>query len=251
MTMIDFILNEKFLIPFLSTLGASLAIITGQQIFAFSARQRKRLYCIKYISDVALRLFHSNLIIKTKTVTPHIEATKRIIKGDSELLDIMFKTDEFDVLNGQKIEFNHLPEDYKLLVGYDSMKTLQSIEFLRTLSTDDSAVRSLNKFAKENLKSELTFQNKTEKEQLDILNTYWDCLDQVNNSIDRVNGFIANVFILIIEDYRKKFKFKLFSTKEISQNILEIQKLIDSFKKHVPDNKQMQERINQGIQKAL
>ena len=81
-TIVDFLKDEKFLIPFLSTLGAALAIIIGQQIFGFSTRQKKKLYCIAYISDVADRLLFSNLIVKKNTILPHIKATKEIINAD-------------------------------------------------------------------------------------------------------------------------------------------------------------------------
>ena len=203
--MIKFLLDEKFLIPFLSTLGASMSIIVGQLIFGFSSRQRKKLYCVNYISDVADKLLFSNLNIKVKTILPHIEATKRIISGDIELLDIMFKADEFDILDGKNIEFNHLPEDYKLLVGYDSMKTLQVIELLKSLSNDDSSKTNLNLFVKENLKSQLKFNLKSEREKEDVLNNYWDYLDQVDRHIDRINGFIVTILIPTIEKYKSKF----------------------------------------------
>ena len=247
----DFLKDEKFLIPFLSTLGASLAIIIGQQILGFSARQRKKLYCIAYISDVADKLLFSNLIIKKNTIIPHIKATKEIIKGNSELLDIMFKADEFDILTGKTIEFNHLPEEYKLLVGFDSIKTLQTIEFVTALSVDDSSKISLNDFVKNNLKKGLHFDSQSENEKLDILNTYWDYLDKVDRDIDRINGFIVNILVPTIERYKNRFGFKFFSRKEISNNIRQIKSLHKDFKKLIPNSEDMKNNINNGIQKVI
>jgi len=249
--MIKFLLDEKFLIPFLSTLGASMAIIIGQQIFGFSSRQRKKLYCINYISDAANRLLNSNLIIKKHTVLPHIVAAKKILTGDSELLDNMFIADEFDILNSKGIEFNHLPDEYKLLVGYDSMSTLQTIEFFQSLLRDDSAKTNLNGFVKLNLKSEFIFNSKTPDEKNDILNTYWDYLDNIDRQIDRVTGFIINLLIPTIETYKKKRGFLLFPTKGISKNIEEMKSLGNQFKDLIPSVDDMKNTINNGIQKVL
>ncbi|MDD2200497.1 MAG: hypothetical protein PHE08_12290 [Bacteroidales bacterium] len=250
-TILDFVIDEKFLIPFLSTLGAALAIIVGQQIFGFSARQKKKLYCIAYISDVADRLLFSNLIVKKTTILPHIKATKEIIKGNNELLDIMFKADEFDILTGKTIEFNHLPEEYKLLVGFDSIKTLQAIEFVTALSVNDSSKISLNDFVKNNLKKGLHFDSQSDDEKLDILNTYWDYLDQVDRDIDRINGFIVNILIPTIEKYKNRFGFKFFNKKQISQNIKQIRKIHKQFEELIPNPDDIKNSINNGIQKVL
>lgn len=249
--MIEYIMDERFLIPFLSTLGASLSIIIGQQIFSFSVRQRKKLYCINYISDVADRLLFANLIVKKHTILPHIKATQKIIKGDSQLLDIMFKADEFDILSGQSIEFNHLPEEYKLLVGYDSMKTLQAIEFIRALTMDNSSKVNLNEFVKDYLKSELKFNSKLESEKLDILNTYWDYLDQVDRHIDRVNGFIINMLIPTIDSYKRKFGFKFFPTKEISRNLKKMRATQKEYNDLIPSIEKIKSNFGSGIQKVL
>jgi hypothetical protein len=248
---LDFIKDEKFLIPFLSTLGASLAIIVGQQIFAFSSRQRKKLYCIAYISDVADKLLFSNLIIKKNTILPHIHATKEIINGNSELLDIMFKADEFDILTGKTIEFNHLPEDYKLLVGFDSIMTLQAIDFITALSNDDSSKERLNDFVKNNLKKGFQFTSLAEQDKLDILNAYWDYLDQVDRHIDQINGFIVNILMPTIDKYKKRVGFMLFSKKEITEIIDRIKGLQIEFKELIPNQDDIKNSIDNGIQKVL
>ena len=249
--MIKFLLNEKFLIPFLSTLGASLAIIIGQQFFVFSSRQRKKLYCINYILVIADGLLYSNLIVKKKTILPHIEATERIISGDLGLLDVMFKADEFDILTGPNVEFNHLPEEYKLLVGYESMQTLQAIEYFKTIYSDGSAKSNLNLFLRENLKRELQFKSKPKTEQDDILNSYWDYLDQVDRNIDMTTGFISNVLVPTIEKYKRNFGFLFFSKKEISQKLKRIKKLQTEFSELIPTRERIQSNLDDGIQKVL
>lgn len=249
--MIDFIQDEKFIIPFLSTLGASLAIIIGQQISLFLERQRKKLYCIGYITDVADKLLYSHLIIKKNTILPHIKATKEIINGNYQLLDVMFTADEFDILTGKTMEFNHLPAEYKLLVGFDSIHTLQSIEFITSLSIDDSSKVNLNDFVKNNLKKGLHFNSLQEREKLDILNTYWDYLDQVDRHTDRISGFIINVLIPTIEKYKNRLEFKFFSKREISKNIIKIKLLHKEFNELIPTVNDMKDNLNSGIQKVL
>lgn len=244
-------INKDFLIPFLSTLGASLAIIVGQQIFSFKARQRKKLYCMSYISDVAYRLLSSTLIVKRHTTLPHIVATKRIIAGNTVLLDTMFKTDEFDILNGATMKFDHLPEEYKLLVGFDSMPILQAFNFLIALSIDESSKLNLNSFVKENLKSELLFHEQSQERQDDILNTYWDLLDNENRHIDRINNFIIDVITPLIENYKNRFGFICFSKKSINKNLDDIHVLQKENMDILSKKEDLQNRIHNGIQKVL
>jgi len=249
--MIEFLLDEKFITPFLSTLGASLAIIIGQQIFNYSSRQRKKLYCLNYITNIADKLLYSNLIIKEKTILPHIEATKRILKGDKKLLNIMFKSDEFDILTSPSLEFNHLPQEYKLLMGFDDMKTLQAIEFLSSLIIDNSSKTNLNDFVKNNLKSELAFYSKSENEQVDLLQIYWDYLDQIDHTIDRINGYIINILVPTIKKYKNKRNFFFFYKKEINKNLKELIKLKKEFEHIIPDIEQLKNNLDNGIQKEI
>ncbi len=58
------------------------------------------------MTDVTVRLLQSSLIIQGKTILPHIEATKRILKGDSELLEKTLLADEFDILTDSPKRFN-------------------------------------------------------------------------------------------------------------------------------------------------
>ena len=80
------------------------------------------------MTDVTVRLLHSSLIIQNNTILPHIKATKRIIDGDSNLLNTTLLADEFDILTDGAMKFNHLPEEYKVLIGYDNLRLIQCFE---------------------------------------------------------------------------------------------------------------------------
>jgi hypothetical protein len=75
--MIEFLLDPKFLIPFLSTAGASLTIIILQSIYRVDNDRKKKLYTVAYMTEVSFRLFQSRLILKKNTIIPHIEAAKK------------------------------------------------------------------------------------------------------------------------------------------------------------------------------
>lgn len=94
----NFFWDEKFLVPFLATVGASLTMVLLLFISKFVNDHRKKLYAINYISNVCLIVLKSSLILKKHTIDPHIEATKRILSGNNKLLDDMFLSDEFDIL---------------------------------------------------------------------------------------------------------------------------------------------------------
>jgi hypothetical protein len=164
--MINFILDPKFLIPFLSTAGASLTIIILQSIHRIDTDRKKKLYTVAYMTVVGVRLLHSSLIIKKNTILPHLNATEKILKGDHDLLDKMFLADEFDILTDGSIDFNDLPEEHRVLVGYDDIHLLQAFESLLHFNKIDSTNNSLNDFVKVNLKSELSFRSKSSDEQM-------------------------------------------------------------------------------------
>lgn len=171
-----FLTDEKFLIPFLSalfaTLGASLTILLIQFINRHIKDKKKKIYASSYITDVCFRVLTSNLILKKHTVIPHIEAVKRILKGDEELLNTMFLADEFDMLTDKSFDFNILSEEYKILLGCDDISLIQSYETLIYMIRNDKTRTNFNDFVKQNLKSEHLFKNQSPDKQSDILNTY-------------------------------------------------------------------------------
>jgi len=163
----------------------------------------------------------------------------------------MFKSDEFDILTSPSLEFNHLPQEYKLLMGFDDMKTLQAIEFLSSLIIDNSSKTNLNDFVKNNLKSELAFYSKSENEQVDLLQIYWDYLDQIDHTIDRINGYIINILVPTIKKYKNKRNFFFFYKKEINKNLKELIKLKKEFEHIIPDIEQLKNNLDNGIQKEI
>jgi len=163
----------------------------------------------------------------------------------------MFKSDEFDILTSPGIEFNHLPQEYKLLIGFDDMKTLQAIEFLSSLIVDNTSKTNLNDFVKDNLKSELAFNSKPKKEQIDLLQIYCDYLEQINHKIDRINGYIINILVPSIKKYKKKRNFFFFQKKEINENLKELNKLKKEFKHIIPDIEDLKNNLDNVIQKVV
>ena len=85
-----FFTGDKFLIPFLSTLGAALTVIILQFIHRYINDRKKKIYAIGYIMHDCFLLLQSDLILKKHTIIPHLEAIKKIIAGDDELLETMF-----------------------------------------------------------------------------------------------------------------------------------------------------------------
>ena len=139
---------------------------------SFFKTVKKKIYAIAYMADVAVRLLQSSLIIQKNTISPHIKATKRILNGDSGLLNKILLADEFDILTDGPMRFDHLPEEYKVLIGYDNLRIVQCFETILYLYENDAKRKDFNNFVKTNLKAILAFQEKTKVEQDDILNTY-------------------------------------------------------------------------------
>ena len=107
--------------------------------------------------DVLYKLVQSELIIQKHTIGPHIEATKRILSGDHELLELTLDTDEFDILAAGPLTVIKLPDDHKLLVGYDNIQILQAFDALLYLHADDTGRLALRAFVAGNLKSKKQF----------------------------------------------------------------------------------------------
>lgn len=138
------------------------------------------------MTDVSVRLLQSSLILRKNTIIPHIEAAKMMIAGDSDLLKKTFLADEFDILTDAAIDFNNLSEEYKVLIGYDDIRLLQAFETIIYLNRIDKTKNSFNDFVKLKLKSEFSFTNKSQDEQVDILSTYWDYLDKLDHEENRI-----------------------------------------------------------------
>lgn len=249
--LIAFILDPKFLIPFLATAGASLTIIILQSIHKIDVESKNKLYTVSYMTDACVRLLQASLIIKNNTIIPHITAAKQIMAGDNELLKKMFLTDEFDVLTDDPINLNNIPEENKVLIGYDSIAFLQSFEMVLYLFKIEKTKNSFNKFVKSNLKSELAFHQKSQDEQIDILSTYWDYLDKLSHEKDRLIAFVLHIFLPHAKNYIKRRSFLLYSKKDINELFSKATGLSEQYKSIIPDTDFFQQSVNGGIQKIM
>lgn len=247
--------NDKFLVPFLSallaTLGASLTILLIQFIWRYIKDKQKKIYAASYIADVCFRVLTSELILKKHTVIPHIEATQRILKGDEELLKTMFLADEFDVLTDKSFDFNILSDEYKVLLGCDDISLVQEYETLIYMIKNDTTQTNFNEFVKNNLKSEHLFKSQTPEKQSDTLNIYWDYLDKIKHEEDRNISFILEILFPSLTKYTDSTQFCCFSKESIITTKNKINRTLSQFKDVVPEKGHIKKKMHYGIQKVL
>ncbi len=250
-----FFTDEKFTIPFLSTLfatiGASFTILLIQFINRHIKDKKKKIYATSYIADVCFRVLKSNLILKKHTVIPHIEAAIKILEGDDDLLNKMFLADEFDILTDKSFDYNILSEEYKILLGCDDISLIQAYETLIYMTRNDKTRMSFNDFVKQNLKSEHFFRNQSPDKQSDILNTYWDYLDKIKHEKDRSISFIIEILLPSIKKYTDGKQFRCFSTEGIVTTRNIINNTLLEFKDVLPEKGYLMKTLSGGIQRAL
>lgn len=244
-------MNEKLYLPLLATLGASLAVIGFQAINSYEKEQKQKVYAVNYMLDVAFRILSSTLIVKNHTIVPHIEATKRILEGDPELLEEMLLTDEFDILKAPPMDYSHLPNEYKVLVGYDNIELVQMFDTFLYVSSADENRTHLIDFVKSHLKKVSEFKSKNDEEKDDILNTYWDILESLDHESRRVLVFVRDMLLPSLNRYIKGNQFILFRTSSAKSKISSIDSLIESNQDSFPEKGYMEKVRQGGIQGAL
>lgn len=237
--------------PFLATAGASFTVLAVQALNQFRKEHRQRLYAVGYMADVLYKLVQSELIIQKHTIRPHIEVTKRILSGDHELLERTLDTDEFDILATRPFTFMKLPDDHKLLVGYDNMQILQAFDALLHFHTDDTTRLALRTFIAGNLKSKKQFLELSGNHKADVLNTYWDYLRELEHEGKRLTAFAFYVIVPLLRTYIDSKKFALFRTKSISDTLDQVQSLHGQYEEFVPGPEFFQKTRDGGIQGAL
>lgn len=247
----EILTDDKFIIPFLATLGASLTIILMQFIARYVKESKQKVYAVSYICDVSMRVLVSEFILRNHTILPHIEATERIVEGDEDLLAKTFVSDEFDILTASSPEFSHLPNEYSLQIGYDDIKLVQMYDTLLFLYKNENNRISLNAFVKANLKSMHDFLSKTEEKQKDILHTYHNYLTSLDHESKRTIYLIVNTIIPSMSSYINSCRFLLFSTKSIKKTLLEIERHVKSNSELIPEEGYMEKVIHGGIQGEL
>lgn len=238
-------------LPFLATVGASFTVLIVQALNQFRREHRQRLYAVGYMADVLSRLLQSELVIQKHTIWPHIEATKRILSGDNKLLELTLDTDEFDILAAGPLNFINLPDDHKLLVGYDNIQIVQAFDTLLYLHADDTNRLALRAFAAENLKRKRQFLELPHEQQGDILNTYWDYLRSLEHEGKRLAAFAFYIFAPMLRMYISARKFTLFRTKSISETLDRIEDLHQQYQDFVPSQNFFEQTRDGGIQGAL
>lgn len=246
-----FFTDEKFLIPFLSTLGAALTIIILQFMHRYVTDKKKKIYATGYIMHDCFALLQSKLILKRHTILPHIDATKKILGGNEKLLNTMFLNDEFDILTDEPVDLVRLPEEYKVLLGNDDISLVKSYETLNYLNKSAKIRRTFNDFVKENLKSEHSFKNQSRDKQQDILNIYYDYLDNIRHKTDRDISFIIYMILPSIEEYIDRKEFLLFSTKGVDALTKKIESCLVEFQDALPEKDYIEKSMGGGIQKVL
>ncbi len=203
------------------------------------------------MTDVAVKLLQSSLIIQHNTILPHIEATKKILKGDLDLLNKTFLADEFDILTDSTMKFNHLPEEYKVLIGYDNLRIVQCFETILYLHENESKRKSFNEFVKNNLKAMLAFQEKNQRDQEDILNTYWDYLSSLQHEENRIIAMITHIFLPYIKKYlSQRCSFSCYKN-EVHSMLTLYEQLKEEYRDLIPTTDFFKKSVSGGIQKII
>lgn len=238
-------------LPFLATVGASFTVLIVQALNQYRKEHRQRLYAVGYMADVIHKLVQSELIIQKHTIRPHIEATKRILSGDDELLELTLDSDEFDILAAGPITFMSLPENHKLLVGYDNVQIVQAFDTLLYSHTDDTNRLALRDFVAIELKSKKKFLEKGQEHQADVLNTYWDYLRSLEHEGRRLSAFSFYILAPLLRSYIGSRKFTLFRTKSISDTLDSLESFRRQFQEFIPGPEFFEQSRDGGIQGAL
>jgi len=215
--------NDKFLVPFCATVGASITLLLLQFVTRWVMDGRKKVYAVAYTLDACHRIRSSSFILLRHTVLPHLEATKRILKGDANLLETIFMADEFDILTARPVDYNHLSEEHKVLLGYDDIELVQMFDAVSYLLLNDANRLNLNSFVKENLKSRHKFSSLSDDKQKDVLNTYWDYLGSIQHEENRLIAFISTIVIPRMRSYTRELQFLPFSTRAAKKILVKLE----------------------------
>ena len=232
-------------------MGAALTIMYINSVNRRVKETKQKIYAATYILDSSMRMLSSEFILLIHTIKPHIEASYRIAKGDQKLLETMLLTDEFDILTVSGPDFSHIPNEFKLQLGYDNLELVQVYDMLLYLFGSDSTRKSLNDFVKDKLKSMDGFLQKSESEKIDILNTYIDYLDSLEHEANRLIFMISYNVLPRLEDYLKSYKFWFYSTSHAKKTIKMIKDIMQSNVEHMPKSDFMERVRHGGIQSEI
>lgn len=247
----DFLSSQNFLIPFLATLGASLTVIIIERFGRIRIEKKKKIYALAYMSDALFRLLLISITMKKHTIIPHITAIKKIISGDDQLLDKIFSMDDFDILTDKPIKFDHLPREYKILLGYDDITLVQMYETLGYLSENDKTKDTFNHFTKENLKSRNEFCKKSDEDKKDVLENYLDYLERIEHEENRALVFIVEMIYPKIKEYIRSPSIWLYSKKSIRTSLEKIEYIKNQNVDIIPNIDYMENKMRSGTQNLV
>jgi|GEM_PF-2533234 len=243
--------KDAFYLPFASTVSAALVLLLLQFIARIVTEQRKKLYAVAYTLDSCFRALNSSAIILRHTVNPHIEAAKRILEGEHELLQKMFLSGDFDILTDDTPHFDHLTTDTKVLLGGDDVELVQLADTLNNLCANDRKERALNSFVAQNLGDFHVFASLEESRRNAIVAAYWDHLEGIRINLERLIAFIAHIIAPRFVKYSKSWQFWCFargSIRTAKQRLASSQEINSDL---IPNSEFFFERVQSGIQRAL
>lgn len=237
--------------PFFATVGAALTLLLLQFITRRVTDKRKKLYAAAYILNICYHIQSSAFILQKHTVIPHIEATKRIINGDVELLETMFGIDDFDILNARPMDYNHLTEEYKILLGMDNLDMVQMVNTLKHFVLNDTNRLELNSFVKDNLKSRSQYFNQRIPKRNDILKTYLAYLERIEHDNNRLIAFISMRIVPTMSSYIKECQFSFHSKKSAKAILLNLKTDQEKNEDLIPQPSFFESSIRGGIQSVI
>lgn len=247
----SFLASDAFLVPFLATLVASLTVIYLQNYQRKVSLINSKLFGVVYIADVTFRILKSEFILRKHTLVPHIEATKRMIEGDIEILKRCFESDDFDVLTDPMMDYQLLPNDRKILIGMDEIDLVQAFEGIVHMYRDDSTNKKINDFVKKNLKNPNAVFEDTPDKRAHVLSEYLDCLFRADHHKCRIIWFGVYIILPAIEGYLKNNQFLFYSRKNAKKKTAQIKMLIGEYADFLPPSDYMQKIAAQGIQQVV
>ena len=149
------------------------------------------------------------------------------------------------------MKFDHLSEEYKLLIGYDDIKLVQMLDMLNYLISNEYNKEALNRFVKDNLKNSHNFLSLPEAEQKEILIIYQNYLNSISKESNRTIFFICYIVCPAIQEYVNQTQFLPFSTKPVKSIVEQIDAFKESNKDLIPEADFMERVMKGGIQGAM
>lgn len=243
----DFFYRDKFLVPFLATLVASLTILSVNNLNERSRRTSKKVYAATYIAESLRRALHSYLILKVDTIIPHLQAVDKVLDGDARILRALIENDEVEILQGKNFTFPSLPEDYKVLLGIDDVTIIQMWDTFRYLQETADAK---GPFASEEMRSFDIFMSLSQQRREQILRSRRDRLERSLHEADRIIHLVR-LFYPKIKQYMSGIAFFFRAKKSFHHISVQIEQILEEYADLLPPADILEQRRCSGIKRAL